>query len=333
MTNVNGASAGLTVPSQQGVIRLREWALRIRPSATSLDARGFHGGTATARRTLEEHAGSFATGFNAALAAGDDNDLARRLEVVSLRDRGFAYEGAAMALALFDLLGPVRGRRFGRLLHGHGRPHRYMVHVGAGWAVARLRRRPETMLPAFDPLLRWLALDGHGFHDGFFRTKRAVTQMARPRRLRGYARRAYDQGLGRSLWFVSGADPERAAATVESFAPERRDDLWSGLGLAASYTSAAVSDDVWRLAQLARRSRPHVVQGAAFAVTARHHAGNPVPETRTAAELLCGASVEAVARLVDAARDGLDGDPGGIAYECWRTRIRDRLQARIIRVR
>jgi hypothetical protein len=83
--------------------------------------------------------------------------------------------------------------------------------VGLGWAWARLPGNPERRLPALDPLLGWLAVDGYGFHEGYFHWRRRVSARELPRGLSASARRVFDQGLGRSLWFVEGADVPRAA--------------------------------------------------------------------------------------------------------------------------
>jgi len=42
------------------------------------------------------------------------------------------------------------------------------------------------------------------------------------------------QGIGRALWFVSGGEPQRAAA-LSGAAAERASDLFAGLGLAMAY--------------------------------------------------------------------------------------------------
>src|SRR3712207_8380154 len=55
-----------------------------------------------------------------------------------------------------------------------------------------------------------------------------------------------DQGLGRSLWFVQGADVRRIPATVNAFPAERRPDLWSGLGLACGYAGGRTRAEVDR---------------------------------------------------------------------------------------
>src|SRR5947199_74099 len=50
-----------------------------------------------------------------------------------------------------------------------------------------------------------------------------------------YFLRAVDQGIGRALWFIHGAQALDVAAAVASFAEHRRPDLWSGVGLAATF--------------------------------------------------------------------------------------------------
>ena len=70
------------------------------------------------------------------------------------------------ACSTCSLLGTRSARSF---LAGPGAAHTYMVHVGAGWALAQLRRRVDRALARLDPLLGWLAVDGYGFHQGYFR--------------------------------------------------------------------------------------------------------------------------------------------------------------------
>jgi hypothetical protein len=107
--------------------------------------------------------------------------------------------------------------------------------------MARLPRALQSRVRPRDPLLRWLALDGYGFHEAYFRTPLVVTRQRPPRLLPGWrgcassAAQVIDQGIGRALWFVCGADTDRLADTIAGFAPERRPDLWSGVGLAAAY--------------------------------------------------------------------------------------------------
>src|SRR5579885_2327661 len=210
--------------------RLRKLIFGISPDEASIRRRGFRCPDERARLRLEGIGVTFLKGYHVALEAGDDDTLARRLEAVEAELRGFAFEGAAMGLALIDFLKPWGRRRLKPFVEGAGAAHVYMVCVGAGWALARLRRDPARALKSFDPLLGWLAVDGYGFHEGYFKWPACVARQQRPRRLRGYARRAFDQGLGRSLWFVEGADAGRVVGTIAAFARDRHSDLWSGVG-------------------------------------------------------------------------------------------------------
>jgi hypothetical protein len=211
--------------------------------------------------------------------------------------------------------------RLGRLLAAFGDRHVYMIHVGAGWAWARLHLDAQKHLLRADPLLGWLSLDGYGFHEGYFHWQRYAAGH-RPARLRGYALRAFDQGLGRSAWFVFGAQPDVIAGAFAALAPERQADLWSGVGLAATYAGGA--DDA-TLLDTRRRSGAHrasLAQGCAFAAGARIRADLNCEHVERACRILASASAHEAAALTDAAREGLAGDGEVPSFEHWRARIR-----------
>jgi hypothetical protein len=144
----------------------------------------------------------------------------------------------------------------------------------------------------------------------------------------GYLGRAVDQGIGRALWFGGGADPERVAALVVGFAAERRADLWSGVGLAATYAGGASREDLARLPALAGVLRAHLAQGAAFAAAARTIAGNVTTHTEVAARTLAGAPAGELAQLALVHEPeppvGVrpDMSTSGDIYEGWRARVR-----------
>lgn len=230
-----------------------------------------------------------------------------------------------MGLVLSDFLMPWRKSRWQSFLQGPGAVHAYMVHVGAGWTLARLPFRIERSLTRMNPLLRWLAVDGFGFHEGYFHSYQAIERQAIPNRLCGYGLRAFDQGLGRSLWFARGADVHRIRQTVESFPRARQADLWSGLGLACTYAGGVAGAAIEALNVAAGEYRPHLAQGAAFAAKARQRAGNPAEHTERSCALLCGVSAATAAAITDAALLDLPGGGASEPYETWRSRIRANL--------
>jgi enediyne biosynthesis protein E3 len=228
-----------------------------------------------------------------------------------------------MGLALFDYLTPWRRTRISEFFGGAGHAHAYMVHVGAGWVWARLPinfRRAKTRL---DPVLGWLAFDGWGFHEGFFHWPKHIAGQPPPKKLKGYERHVFDQGLGRSFWFVNGGNVELLVRTISDFPPDRRGDLWSGIGLAATYAGIISEISLDELREKSGPFQPQLAQGAAFAAKARQRAGNLTDYTSLATKILCGLTAADAARLTDTALENLPADSDVPAYEIWRRRIQD----------
>ncbi|GAB6068471.1 DUF1702 family protein [Methylothermus subterraneus] len=301
--------------------RLKHAWFRIDLEEVRVDRRGFQVQDPRARERIEQIGAAFLHGYHAALLVDEPLRLAERLAQTEAELVGFAYEGAAMGLALSDFFTPWQ-RRWSAFLQGPGDPHRYMMHVGLGWAFARLPVAIERRLVRLDPLLGWLAIDGYGFHQGYFHGRRFIDRQEPPK-LWGYARCAFDQGLGRSLWFVQGADPERIAAAIAAFAEPRRYDLWSGVGLACAYAGGADEAALNLLRERAGRYLPQLAQGAAFAAKARQRAGNLAAHTELACRVLGDLSAQAAAALTDQALAMISpSEP--LAYERWRRLIQAR---------
>jgi enediyne biosynthesis protein E3 len=299
--------------------------LGLSATEASFTKRGFVAREDKARQCLEQIGITFLYGYHAALEETAFKPLARRLSTVESDLRGFAFEGAAMGLALLDCVTPWRKDRWRTFTERVGEPHIYMMHVGLGWALARLRRNVTAHLVQLDSLLGWLVVDGYGFHEGYFSWPRYVEQRAVPTHLDGYERRVFDQGLGRSVWFVKGADVAAIASAINAFPHERRDDLWSGVGLACAYAGGCECGALESLRAAARGHWPALAQGVAFAAKTRHRAANLNDHTETVCRLICGRSAETVAAITDAVLEDLRDEDGLPAYEVWRRRIQNKL--------
>ncbi len=266
-------------------------------------------------------------GYHATLEDSRFEALVPRLDAVEPELRGFAYEGAGMGLAALDCIAPWK-KRLQAFVDGPGAAHIYPVYVGVGLALARLGRQPERYLAQLDPLLGWVIVDGYGFHEGFFSMRRYIQERAIPTRLSGYARRIFDQGLGRAIWFSSGAVVERVAATIAPFQTERHADLWSGVGLACAYAGGIDREALETLLTLASPYRSQLARGAAIAARGRKLAGNQAPHTELACEVFCGLSSHEAARIADITGENLPTADEVPAYEIWRQRLAAQFSAR-----
>lgn len=296
---------------------LRRLLFGIHPREATFARRRFDATSDHSRERLEHVGRTFVDGYNGYLADRVDE----RVAATDPELHGFLIEGSAMACALLDYVTPWQRDRLAALL-ARMPEHRYMIHVGAGWAAARLRRPLRTAVTRRDPLLSWLVADGWGFHQAYFHPTEWATGARSIPESDGYLRNAADQGIGRALWFVSGAEPQRVAARIQRFAPDRRGDLWSGVGLAATYAGASSEAELSRLVELAGTHRGDVAQGAAFAATARTVANNVAPHVDTAARVLTGWDASALASLSQSLEPS---QRGATTYEEWRQAVRQTL--------
>ncbi|ETK37108.1 DUF1702 family protein [Microbispora sp. ATCC PTA-5024] len=304
----------------------------------TFEVRGFPVTPTDATRRLEAIPQSVICGFEWGIDARDQWEVERRLSLVDAEFRGFAYEGATMAFTVLDAMGGGRGTRTRDLMTGPGRPHIFLTYIGIGFAMARLPRPlwrkvvPDMSGSPYYPTMSWLAVDGYGFDRAYFDTRRWVDEqrVPAPYAWEGspeYFLRAVDQGIGRALWFIHGGRVEGVAAAVRGFASHRHADLWSGVGLAATFAGGCDAAGLAELRREAGEHRAELAQGSVFAGKARSYSGFVPGHTEVATAALADLSVADAAALAD--DTAVDPAPsGGVpAYELWRAAVRARVAA------
>jgi hypothetical protein len=312
---------------------LRRLAMTPSLRKVSFEARGFPVIASAATARLEAIPQTVICGFEWGIDARSQWEVERRLDIVDPELQGFAYEGVTMAFTVLDAMGAGRGTRTRDLLTGPGQPHIFLAYIGIGFAMARLPRPlwrkvlPDLSGSSFYPTMTWLAVDGYGFDRAYFDTKSLVDRQRIPAPYPwlgspGYFPRAVDQGIGRALWFIHGAQVADVATAVSQFARSRQADLWSGVGLAAAFAGGATADALAWLRRSAGEHGDHLAQGAVFAATARAYSA-VVPDHSSAAVLaLTDLSVgDAVALGMESAVE-TSGSHSTPAYELWRQNIR-----------
>ena len=107
--------------------------------------------------------------------------------------------------------------------------------------------------------------------------------------------------------------------------PARRDDLWSGAGLACAYAGGCGRGAIESLRVAANGHLPAFAQGVAFAAKTRQRAANLNQHTETVCRLICGHTAEETAAITDAALENLREEGDVPAYEVWRRRIQNKI--------
>ena len=269
--------------------------LTIRPEEASFQARGFDlSGTDRALgRRLEVMLESFIGGYNTVVRAGSDQSLCAELyRNYDQHHVGFAFEGIGLYLTMLDLGLPGRSNRLDQFTKGAGKNHDFIIAVGAGFAVARVPwglRSINSYLLTLDPFVGWCIPGGYGFHEGFFKHRRFIDGAeAPPRILSPEGKRIFDSGLGRAMWWVKCANPEKIAAAINGFAESRRAELWAGIGIAACYAGGVSDTALYKLNELAGSFRYDFLSGLPFGARLRQKAGNYSVWTESACGVVIG---------------------------------------------
>jgi enediyne biosynthesis protein E2 len=311
-------------------------------SLTSFAVRGFRLDS-PGRAKMEESARQFGLGFELAIEQKGNDAIAERLELLEWEYRGFAYEGATMALTLRDVMSPAPGNKNVDSFAGHGGPadHQvFMVYIGIGFALARLpkflwrRAIPTQSVLPEHRALNWMILDGYSFHEAFFKTQKWVHEQyvspPVPWKWKGshdWVLKAMDHGIGRAMWFINGGDSEQLANMINKFDPARRSDLWSGAALAATYAGGVDEEGLSEFAKRSSEYRREVAQGAVFALKQRVMSNLITPHTELASQIFCERSPEEAASITDWAATDLPDTNTVPAYEIFRQRIQSKFSA------
>lgn len=298
-------------------------------------ARGFGPCADEARARLEPVPRAVVCGFEWGMESRDLAEVEHRVDLVSVEHRGFVYEGVAMAYTVRAAMAGGRPHQLRDLLLGPASQHIFLTYIGIGFAMARLPRvlwskiMPDLAPCPYHPTMSWLAVDGYAFDRAYFDTRRWIGQQRRPAPhpwlgSREYFPRAFDQGVGRALWFVHGADPAAVTAAVDRFDADRRADLWSGVGLAATFAGGCGPDGLAELRRRSETAHAELALGAIFALKARSYAGHVPEHTEHAVAALAGVDVADGLAIADATEVDPELTGDAAAYEAWRTRIRAR---------
>ncbi|MDN5899304.1 MAG: DUF1702 family protein [Brachybacterium sp.] len=249
-------------------------------------------------------------------------DVLEMVQAYPPKDRGVAYEGAAMAVTLLDFLLPYK-KRLHELLDGPCGPYRPMVYVGAGMILPFIPLNAHRLVNRFDDDARWFILDGYGFLQCFFHARECLDRQWRPDGLNAEAARNFDSGVGRSLYFLSAANPTRIARVLSRFDEPRRSDLWGGVGLACGYTGGALDHDGFRQMRTAAAGHAaEVAVGLAVAACFRDQTNHPADHTDGACDVFWSMDSAEVARFVTSDPVRRYPGPSGPDYEPWRQHLK-----------
>jgi len=189
---------------------------------------------------------TFQVGRKFAEGIHDQMDLVCQLKEVDEEYRSMAFEGASMAIAIRSLEANDGCQMWSEFLDSNIE-YATQIMIGYGWAIGEKGISPEGVLGALDPMIQGRALDGYGYYMGLFKRRISIRTQQIPEDVPDDLLLAYDQGIGRSLWYISKGDLQMLGRMMESFPEYRQKHMWLGLGVACPIVGGY---DVFHLKQL-----------------------------------------------------------------------------------
>jgi len=246
-------------------------------------------------------------------------DIVEELDATDIEFRSIAYEAAAMEIALKDLSIGNELSQWQQFVNGTGKPHATQIHVGLGWALAQLQLNPLAYLEVLNPMLRYRMLDGYGYYEGLFRRRKTIINRQLPDLDDVVALSAYYQGLGRSIWYSTIGDIDKAKELIDTFDNVHKPNLWRGLGIACTYVGGCTET---QLNEILSKSAPYSKQikaGAVMLAVSRQTAGFTSADTELTCQVWLGNT--AVDVVATNSMEGFKGVDMPDAYALWVSQI------------
>lgn len=208
-----------------------------------------------------------------------------------------AYEGASMGLALKDFSDSAPLKHWNSFMNV-SENHAAHICVGLGWAVALQKPSDLSFLNTLNPMMRFRVWDGCGYYDGMFRQRQTIKNQIRHGYISENSFQAYDQGLGRCLWYLCKGDETKIPEMLQQFSSSRHPDLWRGVGIACAYVGGCGEVIFKTLSSAAQQHRVQLGIGAAMAAKARIHANSITKDIELACNAWCNLSAQQATRLM-----------------------------------
>lgn len=266
-----------------------------------------------------------------AIKGEDPSELVRRVNDLELRWRPVAAEGAAMGVAVLDVV-LKKKNRWSQFQQQIGR-YAPSLYLGRGMAIGLLKPRCQFHQDVHESMFTWLLVDGMGFAQGFLHQLNKLGKSQGPLPLHDCDAQThqsvFDQGLGRFLWFNHGHELPVLVNVISKQEKNRRADLWSGVGVASTFLGLVDKENMQYLKQEAGIYAADLAVGATLACRARLADGCHLPHLEDVIETLCGVTAEECLELSEQMMDRLS--PFGVDingthysnYHIWRKRLRE----------
>ncbi len=226
-----------------------------------------------------------------------------------------AYEAASMGIAIKSIQNNNTLDIWSNFYQKHGLKHATQVHVGLGWALSELNLDVSDYLDNLEPMLKYRIIDGFAYYDGKFKRRQAVRMQQIPENLDDLSIRAYNQGLGRSFWYLAQGEPEKLIRFFEIFPETRHFDMWRGIGVAVAYVGGIETTVLEKLIQNSGKHINAFKSGIAIGSQTKEKADAVSIDTENICQFILGLSTTEVDEKLNLLEKELSSSPETIYFD------------------
>ena len=187
------------------------------------------------------------------------DELISKLNEFEPRYRSVAFEGASMSVALQNSI------ETWKTYAEQTEKHATQVHIGLGWAIAEQQIDLASSLSQIDSAWQQKVLDGYGYWHGLFRRRLTIRTQQIPTEITSEHQTGFDQGVGRSIWYLSKGNVSKLENIISHFTDERKPNLWQGLGVASTYVGGCSDELIAELNSAAGENKTNFDKGVCSA--------------------------------------------------------------------
>lgn len=181
-----------------------------------------------------------------------------------------AFEGFSMGIAVKSIIEKQSLTDWRLFFENHGLKHASQVYVGLGWALCQLNQPLEKILKTIDAKWKLRVLDGYGYCSALLKRRSTIRNQEIPENLPRQLQAGFNQGVGRSLWYIVKGDIERLKHIIELFENDRHSDLWRGIGIAVTFVGGIGSLEMIQLQTAAKNDLNQFKLGILMAQSSRN---------------------------------------------------------------
>lgn len=208
---------------------------------------------------------SFHIGKNIALENDNYDSLIKMLNEVDSNFPSVVFEGAASGVANAVFREKHDFQIWLDFANKLDKAHQAQAYVGLGWALAENAILPSSIFEKIQPFRYGRVLDGYGYYHGLLRRRIFVKGAKQPENISEIELQAFDQGIGRAIWYTSKGDLSLLEKMLSAFNESRIPAIWRGIGVAALYVGELNETLSKSLLGLAKENKASFLTGAALA--------------------------------------------------------------------